>query len=282
MKRYGLGILGLTTVSAFVFACEFRVGTDKAKTPANTSNTTTTTTAAPAPTPVPTPQPNQSRLARLAASMNRRTLAGSGTPSSPGTTPTPATTPTTTPTTPPTVPTTPGSVTPPPAPADPFMQGANSFGNGTPADGTFKGSVFFLTAAPQKVPALDNLTPNTILFTKELNVANKEFTEGFPGADPKRVENFAIRYEAPLNVSKEATYTFRIVADDGAILSIDDTVIVNNDGIHAATEKTGAAHLIPGLHYMRLDYVQGTSKTVALQAFVKPEGGTERLLGPQL
>lgn len=281
MKRYGLGILGLATVSMGVFACEFHVGTDGAKTPANASNTTTTTTAAPAPTPVPTPQPNQSRLAKLASSMNRRAVAGLGGSTAPAT-PSASPTPGPTPTTPPTVPTTPGSVTPPPAPADPFMQGSNSFGNGTPADGTFKGSVFFLTAAPQKVPALDNLTPSTILFTKELNVANKEFTEGFPGADPKRVENFAIRYEAPLNVTKEATYTFRIVADDGAILSIDDTVIVNNDGIHAAAEKTGAAHLIPGLHYMRLDYVQGASKTVALQAFVKPEGGTERLLSPQL
>jgi len=278
MKGKTLGLVALAAVSVGVFACEVHVGTDP-QTPKNANNTkgTATTAAAPAPTPVPTPQPNQSRLARLQAAFKTRPSPGgsaTGAPTTPATTPTVA-------------PTASGSAapvptTPPAVPDNPFMQGSNSFGTGTPADGTFKGSVYFLSAAPQKVPALDSLTPNTVLFAKELNVASKDFTEGFPGADPKRLDNFAIRYEAPLSVTKEATYSFRLVADDGAILSIDDTVIVNNDGMHAAAEKSGAAHLIPGMHYMRIDYVQGASKTVALQAFVKPDGGQEKLLTPQL
>ncbi len=279
MKGKTLGLMALAAVSVGVFACEVHVGTDP-QTPKNANNNAKTTAApTPAPTPVPTPQPNQSRLARLQAAFKTRPSPGgsaTAAPTTPGTTPTA-----------PTAPTASGSAapiptTPPAVPDNPFMPGTNSFGTGTPADGTFKGSVYFLTAAPQKVPALDSLTPNTVLFAKELNIASKEFTEGFPGAGPTRLDNFAIRYEAPLSVTKEATYSFRLVADDGAILSIDDTVIVNNDGMHAAAEKVGAAHLIPGMHYMRIDYVQGASKTVALQAFVKPDGGQEKVLTPQL
>jgi hypothetical protein len=128
--------------------------------------------------------------------------------------------------------------------------------------------------ATQKVPALATMTPTGVLFAKELNIGARAMTGGFPGIDATRNENFAIRWEAPLLVDTEADYTFRIVSDDGAIVAIDSTPIVDNDGAHNAQEKSGPVHLVKGAHVISVDYFQGSGQ-VALQLFCKKAGGTE-------
>jgi hypothetical protein len=99
-------------------------------------------------------------------------------------------------------------------------------------------------------------------------------TGGFPGIDPARNENFAIRWEAPLLVENEADYAIRVSSDDGAIVSMDGMAIVNNDGDHVAQEKSGPVHLVPGTHLVQVDYFQ-TTGYVNLQLWVKKAGGTE-------
>lgn len=163
----------------------------------------------------------------------------------------------------------------PPAPSGiPVVAGTTPFGNGTADVTGYKGSLFWVPAGTTKLPQLGTMTPNGVLFTKELNVASRAFTEGFPGVDATRKENFAIRYEAPLVVENEADYDFRLVSDDGTILLIDGTPIVDNDGTKtAAAEKTGPVHLVKGTHVITVDYFQSTGN-VALQLFCKKTGET--------
>ncbi|MEA2749719.1 MAG: hypothetical protein QOI41_3862 [Myxococcales bacterium] len=176
----------------------------------------------------------------------------------------------------PVTPVTPGTTPTAPTGAVPVLSGTNVFGQGTPDAAGWKGSYFAIPAGTTKVPALASQTPTGVLFAHDLNVSAKAMTGGFPGIDPARNENFAIRWEAPLIVDTEADYTFRIVSDDGAIVQIDATPIVDNDGAHGVQEKSGPVHLVKGTHLLSVDYFQ-TTGSVALQLFCKKSGGTETI-----
>ncbi|MBL9113051.1 MAG: hypothetical protein JNM74_27435, partial [Myxococcales bacterium] len=114
------------------------------------------------------------------------------------------------------------------------------------------------------------------LFAKELNVPSAPFTEGFAGVT-KKAEWFAIRYEAPLTVTTAGDYDLTINSDDGAVVYVNDQKIVDNDGVHTATEKTGPVHLDPGTHSLRIDYFQAAAGPVALQFYCNKMGAAKVL-----
>jgi hypothetical protein len=154
------------------------------------------------------------------------------------------------------------------------VSGPTPFGGSAIDPNGFKGSLYWVPAGSTKLPALATMTPNGFLFLSTLNVQPQPFTGGFPGIDASRTQNFAIRYEAPLVVGTEADYDFKIVADDGAVLSIDGTPIVDNDGARSApATKDGPVHLISGTHMLTVDYLQ-TTGAVALQVYCKKANDT--------
>ena len=162
--------------------------------------------------------------------------------------------------------------TTPPSNLPPVQNADNIFGSATGDADSFLGSIYFLTGTPTTIPDLTPLTPSGTMFTKSLGVAPQTFEGNFPGVGT-RPEWFALRYEGPLTVVKEADYTLRMVSDDGAKLSIDDMVILNNDGIlDAPKEAKSPVHLLAGTHAIRIDYLKGAGKNVALQVFVSGGG----------
>lgn len=172
-----------------------------------------------------------------------------------------------------------GAPTAPPVPPStglpPTMTGANAFGSGTPDLSGWKGTFFAIPAGTSKLPDLGAAAPGGLLFAKALDVKAQPMSGGFPGIDPSKNEDFAIRWEAPLIVETEATWTFRIVSDDGAKLLIDGTPIVENDASSPSpTEKSGPVHLVKGTHTITVDYFQ-TKGGVALQLFCKTQGRNE-------
>ena len=173
--------------------------------------------------------------------------------------------------------------TTPPAPTGaPIVSGSTIFGSGTVDTSGFKGNIYWVDKNTTQVPPLASMQPAGYLFTKEINVAPQAFTTGFPGVDAARKVNFAIRYEAPLIVTAEADYDFRVVAEDGAILQIDGMTIVENDGVKTAPgEKTGPVHLVAGTHVITVDYLQ-TTGNVALQVFCKKANEAEKVCPTQL
>jgi hypothetical protein len=256
---FPLAFVGATTL----VACSFQMRAGSANQPATPA--AQQQPAQPGQPAAPAPRP-MTTLKSTGKVLGRRTSGPSGptpTPTSSNTTPAP------TPTT-------------PPAPSGaPVVAGATAFGSGTVDPSGFKGNIYWVPAGTTKVPALASMQPNGYLFTKEINVTPQAFT-GFPGVDPARKENFAIRYEAPLVVTAEADYDFRLVADDGAVLLIDGTPIVDNDGAKAApAEKTGPVHLVAGTHVITVDYLQ-TAGNVALMLFCKKANDTEKLCPTQL
>jgi hypothetical protein len=109
-----------------------------------------------------------------------------------------------------------------------------------------------------------------------LNVAPRRFTDGFPGV-PGRTEWFAIDFKGTFTLKTQGAYGFRLLADDGALLFIDDKLVVDNDGLKPPTSKCGFIELVTGTHSIRVRYFQGGRTLLALQLFVTPPGAQERL-----
>ncbi len=65
---------------------------------------------------------------------------------------------------------------------------------------------------------------------------------------------FGVHYEGYIKVDTDGLYEFKTNSDDGSVLSIDGEVVVDNDGEHAPTEKTGLVPLRQGFHKISLQY----------------------------
>jgi hexosaminidase len=80
---------------------------------------------------------------------------------------------------------------------------------------------------------------------------------GFPKWIHPKQEWFAMEYKGYLKIDQKGLYTFYVNADDGAVLYIDDVLVVDNDGYHYLQEKSGSIGLGEGYHSLRLAYFEG-------------------------
>ncbi len=112
--------------------------------------------------------------------------------------------------------------------------------------------------------------------TQTIDVSSRPFTDGFPGLTD-RFEWFALDYRGRCTLSKSGTYQFRLLADDGARLFVDDRQIIDNDGVHPAIALQVGIELEAGQHDLRVTYFQGPRTEIALQLFVTAPGGTEEI-----
>jgi hypothetical protein len=65
-------------------------------------------------------------------------------------------------------------------------------------------------------------------------------------------------YSGFLHVPTTGVYRFALSADDGARLAIDGVNVVDHDGLHSASEKSGFVALAAGPHALRIDYFNKT------------------------
>lgn len=69
--------------------------------------------------------------------------------------------------------------------------------------------------------------------------------------------SFALDYNGYIDVPETGIYSFYLTCDDAGILKIGNELIVDNDGMHSAQEKSGQAALSKGLHPILLRFVEG-------------------------
>ncbi|MES2649102.1 MAG: family 20 glycosylhydrolase [Bacteroidota bacterium] len=69
--------------------------------------------------------------------------------------------------------------------------------------------------------------------------------------------SFGIRFKGIINVPAAGIYSFFLTADDGAVLRIANTVVVDNDGNHSSRERSGQVALKKGAHPLELDFIEG-------------------------
>jgi hexosaminidase len=69
--------------------------------------------------------------------------------------------------------------------------------------------------------------------------------------------SFGLQYEGYIQIAETGIYSFYLTCDDGGMLTIGDKVVVDNDGLHSAIQKTGQIALQKGLHPIRLAFIEG-------------------------
>ncbi|MCH8922297.1 MAG: cytochrome c1 [Planctomycetes bacterium] len=82
-------------------------------------------------------------------------------------------------------------------------------------------------------------------------------SDGFDISVRPRAENSGVRFEGFFRVATAGDYTFLLHSDDGSKLYIDGKLIVDNDGTHGGTTKTGKTRLAAGMRQVTVDYFNG-------------------------
>jgi hypothetical protein len=143
-------------------------------------------------------------------------------------------------------------------------------------DAALIGSVCFLSSGTRWLSDIDGCPAVMTVRSDVLDVATRPFHVGFPGVY-NRLEWFSIDYRGRFSVSTAGQYLFRLHADDGAIVFIDDKKLIDNDGVHPPKSESASTFLTAGDHQLRVRYLQGPRTEMALQLFVTPPGKPEQL-----
>lgn len=146
-----------------------------------------------------------------------------------------------------------------------------TFGTTVVDSAGLRGSIYFIPPGTEALPNFNHLKPVGIIYATRLNIAPRDFREGFPGITG-RIEWFAIDYAGRFFISSRARYRFGVTSDDGSKLYIDGRTILDNDGIHAPFGCEAEVELEAGIHSLRLSYMQGPGWQISLRLFIAPEG----------
>ncbi|MEP9411190.1 MAG: hypothetical protein HRF42_07255 [Candidatus Brocadia sp.] len=85
---------------------------------------------------------------------------------------------------------------------------------------------------------------------------------------------FSIIWKGYIDIQTPGTYTFKLTSDDGSWLYINDTLIVDNGGLHAIRTVAGKHALEKGRHKIMIKYFDGGGGAVFKLSWIPP-GGVE-------
>lgn len=98
----------------------------------------------------------------------------------------------------------------------------------------------------------------------------------------KPEEYFGRRYEGFVLVSKPGVYEFSLTSDDGSRLYLGDSLLIDNDGLHANATKVGRVALAAGAHRIVLDYFNKTGGAALSLTWTKAGGKFRPIAGSEL
>jgi hypothetical protein len=85
-----------------------------------------------------------------------------------------------------------------------------------------------------------------------------------------KADNFAFRFTGYLQVPSDGEYTFYTTSDDGSQLFIGNTLVVDNNGAHAAVERSGKIGLKAGKHAFTLTYFERSAEEILQVSYKGP------------
>ena len=141
--------------------------------------------------------------------------------------------------------------------------GSATFGVTVVDSSGLQGQIYLLSKESSWLPNFKHLKPAGAIYTTRLNIPQREFTQGFPGVTD-RFEWFAIDYTGKFWIENPGKYQFGLLSDDGSRLYIDNTTLIDNDGIHPPLTMVETVKLARGIHTIRVSYFQGPRAMLAL------------------
>ena len=110
------------------------------------------------------------------------------------------------------------------------------------------------------------LEPTSVKDLESASPAGSMESAGPSLKDLSRADNAGLIYSGYFVAPKDALYDWFLSVDDGGVLWIDGQLVIDHDGKHANTEKTGKIALKKGPHVFRLAYIQaGSDKALKLE-----------------
>ena len=132
--------------------------------------------------------------------------------------------------------------------------------------------VYVIEGEVSELPAFDDLGGAIgTMAVDTLDIGTGSF-RGFPHQRATRNTWFALHFKGSLNVTEAGEYDLCLESDDGAQLYLEQNVIVDNDGVHEATEKCELVYMDPGEYSLDLLYFQA-QENVALKFSWARDGG---------
>jgi hypothetical protein len=151
-------------------------------------------------------------------------------------------------------------------------KGTGTGGTGTPnlfeecadtPDRAMVADVYRLPKGSDSVHAMDRRKPIKRVCLAQLDITPRSFREGFPGMDGL-IEWFGLDIRFTVKIAEPGMWDLALMSDDGAILSIDDTEVINNDGLHGPVGAYARVRLAAGARRFRVRYFQGPREHIAL------------------
>src|SRR3954466_4926968 len=109
-----------------------------------------------------------------------------------------------------------------------------------------------VTAAFYSNPHWDN-EPAIVRVERQINL---DFLTAESASLPQ--EEFSVEWSGWLRIDRDGQYTFSTRTDDGSTIAIDGRVVVDNGGVHEAQTRAATIAMTPGLHRIRVAFVQAT------------------------
>ncbi len=88
---------------------------------------------------------------------------------------------------------------------------------------------------------------------------------------------YGFSFEGIIEITETGVYDFYTDSDDGSELYIDDTLVVDNDGLHGLKEKGDNIPLSKGFHKIKVNYFEKGGGDV-LKVYYKPPGKKKELI----
>ena len=117
-----------------------------------------------------------------------------------------------------------------------------------------------------KLPNFGNLSPK-----KTGSVDN------FTLSPRSKDDYYAFKFEGSISISTSGTYTFYTSSDDGSQLYIDGKLVVNNDGLHSARERSGQQYLSAGNHSIKVTFFEKTGGALLNVSYKGPNISKKRI-----
>lgn len=125
------------------------------------------------------------------------------------------------------------------------------------------------SAAVQRLPALESLGPP----------AKSGLVKGFDiFALAGHRDGVVVQLDGFLHAPRDGRYHFVVSSDDGSRITVGDSVVVEHDGIHGASERGGGIDLSAGVHPIRIDYFEWLGQEQLAVDVVVPQGPRLSLL----
>ena len=94
-------------------------------------------------------------------------------------------------------------------------------------------------------------------------------------------QEFSVEWSGWLRTDRDGQYAFSTRTDDGSTLEIDGQVVVDNGGVHLATRRTATIAMTPGLHQIRLRFLQAAGVYEFYASWTPPGDKSESALPTQ-